>query len=448
MKKKLLSLTMAFAMTATVLAGCRSTAEPAATAATEAPAEEAAPAAEAATEAAVEEAAAPAGEAVALEDLKVGVIYIGDENEGYTWAHMDGIDQMQAALGLSDDQIIEKSNIGEDESCYDAACDLAEQGCNIIFANSFGHGSYILQAAQDYPNVQFCHATGADAKGAGFDNFHNYFTSVYESRYVSGVVAGMKLNAMLEDGTVTKDALKIGYVGAYPYAEVVSGFTSFFLGVRSVCPDATMEVKYTNSWADLDMENQTAKQLIADGCVLISQHADTTGAPTACEAAGVPVVGYNVDMIPTAPTQALTSASISWGPYYTYAVQSVLDGTAIDTDWCQGYADGADKITALNDAAVAEGTAEKVAEVEAAIKDGSLHVFDLSTFTVGGKTLDAALADGDLDDLFSFSADPAAAKQNFADSISDGYFHESDPSINTSAPSFSAIIDGIDSQVQ
>ena len=256
------------------------------------------------------ETAEKVGDGVDAKDLKVGFIFIGDENEGYTAAHYAGAKGMQEALGLSDDQVIIKWNIPEDETCYDAAVDLADQGCNIIFANSFGHESYILQAAAEFPNVQFCHATGYQAAGSGLSNMHNYFTSIYESRYVSGVVAGMKLNEMIADGKITEDTAKVGYVGAYPYAEVISGFTSFFLGVRSQCPSATMEVKYTNSWASFDLEKECAESLIADKCVLISQHADTTGAPTACEAAGVPCVGYNISMIPTAPNTALALSLI------------------------------------------------------------------------------------------------------------------------------------------
>ena len=366
---------------------------------------------------------AESAKSTSASDIKVGVIYIGDENEGYTEAHMKGIKEMKEELGLSDDQIIEKTLIPEDETCYDAAVDLAEQGCNIIFGTSFGHESYLLQAAAEYPDVQFCHATGYQAASSGLDNMHNYFTAVYESRYVSGVVAGLKLNEMIENGDIKEDQTKIGYVGAYPYAEVKSGYTAFFLGVRSVCPSATMKVIYTNSWASIDLEKEAAESLIADGCVLISQHADTTGASTACEKAGVPIVGYNVSMIATAPTQALTSASIDWGPYYTYAVKSVIDGTKIDTDWCKGYDDGADKITELNDKAIAKGTKEKVKEVEDAIKDGSLHVFDTSTWTVNGETLDTYKKDG-----------------SDIEYISDGSFHESE---FASAPAFDILIDGI-----
>ena len=337
---------------------------------------------------------------------------------------MAGIDQMMSNLGLSEDQVVEKTLIPEDESAYDAAVDLADQGCNIIFGTSFGHESYLLQAAAEYPEVQFCHATGYQAASSGLSNMHNYFDSIYEARYVSGVVAGMKLNGMIADGTITEDTAKIGYVGAFPYAEVISGFTSFYLGAKSQCPSATMEVQYTNSWADMSGEAEVAAKLIDDGCVLISQHADTTGASTACEKAGVPIVGYNVSMIATAPTQALTSASIDWGPYYTYAVKSVIDGTKIDTDWCKGYDDGADKITELNDKAIAKRTKEKVKEVEDAIKDGSLHVFDTSTFTVDGKELDSWKDD------------------NGNEYIKDGYFHESELH---SAPAFAINIDGIES---
>lgn len=418
--RKLVSVALAGLMTLSLAAcgGSKTTETTAAAADSTAAATEAAADT---TEAAASE-AAPAG-GIAKEDLKVGFVFIGDENEGYTAAHYKGAQEMKEALGLSDDQIIVKWNIPEDETAQDAAMDLADQGCQIVFANSFGHESYMIEAAKEYPEVQFCHATGFQAAFSGLSNMHNYFTSIYEARYVSGVVAGMKLNQMIEDGTVAKDACKIGYVGAYPYAEVISGYTSFFLGVRSVCPDATMEVKYTNSWASFDLEKEAADALISDGCVLISQHADTTGAPTACEAAGVPCVGYNISMIATAPTQALTSSTNNWGAYVTEAVSHMLDGTEIPVDWCKGFSDGAVLITELNEAAVAPGTKEKVEEVELKLAAGELHVFDTSTWTVDGQTLDTYKKDG-----------------SDIEYISDGYFHESE---FASAPSFDILIDGI-----
>lgn len=421
MKKRTLSLLVTLAMTATLIAGCgSSTTEESTSSDTTTTESGEAATGDTATETEAEE----------TEDasaIKVGVIYVGDENEGYTESHMKGIKEMAAALGLSADQVIEKTNIPEDESAYDAAVDLADQGCDIIFATSFGHESYLMQAAEEFPDVQFAHATGYQAAISGLPNMHNYFTSIYEARYVSGVVAGLKLNEMIENGTITADQAKMGYVGAFPYAEVVSGYTSFFLGAQSVCPTVTMEVQYTNSWADMSGEAEVASQLIANGAKLISQHADTTGAPSTCEQAGVPNVGYNVDMTSVAPDSALTSAYNNWAPYYTYAVKSVMDGTEMETDWCQGFAEGAVGTTTLNDKVVAAGTADKVAEVEATLKDGSLHVFDTTTFTVGGKTVEDLIAEG---------GDFA----KYADYVSDGYFHESELA---SAPSFDLRIDGI-----
>lgn len=365
-------------------------------------------------------------ESVAKEDIKIGFICIGDENEGYTANFLNGAKQMLTDLGLSEDQLIVKYNILENEGCYDAAVDLAEAGCNIIFANSFGHESYIAQAASEYPDIEFCHATGVTAASSGMANMHNYFGAIYEARYVAGVVAGLKINAMIADGTITEDQAKIGYVGAFPFAEVVSGYTSFFLGVRSVCPSATMIVKYTNSWGDFALEKEAAEALIAQDCILISQHSDTTGPATACEAANVPCVGYNISMIATAPNNALVSSAINWAPYITLAVNSVINGEAIPADWCQGYVDGAVRITELNEAAVAEGTAEAVAEVEAKLAAGELNVFDTSTFTVNGMTPEEYVA----------TEEGAAA----AEYIHDGAFHESEW---RSAPYFELRIDGI-----
>jgi len=356
--------------------------------------------------------------------MKVGIIYVGDENEGYSASHMNGVKEAMKELGIpvDKDHLIEKTNIKEDESCTDAAEDLVSQGCNIVFATSFGHETYLMESAKNHPDIQFCHATGYQAAASGLKNFHNYFDSIYEARYVSGVVAGLKVKEMIDKGTITEDKAKIGYVGAFPYAEVVSGYTSFFLGVRSIVPKATMKVIYTNSWADQSKEKETATQLISDGCVLISQHADTTGAPSACQERKVPCVGYNVDMTSVAPDCALTSPTNNWAVYYKYAISSVMNGTSIVTDWAKGFAEDAVRLTPLGKT-VAEGTDAKAKEVEESIKSGKLHVFDTSTFTVGGKPL-TTFKDGGGNEL-----------------VKDGYFHESEFS---SAPAFLMIIDGID----
>jgi len=363
----------------------------------------------------------------AASSFKVGVIYIGDENEGYTEGHMKGIQEMKKALGLSDSQIIEKKCIPEDEKAYDAAIDLAEQGCKYIIGTSFGHESYLIQAAQEYPNIQFSHATGYLSAISGMKNTHNFMPSVYQSRYVSGIVAGLKLNEMIANGKIKAEEAKIGYVGAYPFAEVVSGYTSFFLGARSVCPTATMEVRYTNSWANISLEKETAEALIADKCVLISQHADTTGAPTACQANGVPVVGYNVDMIAVAPDTALTSAALNWGAFYTMSAKAVIEGKEFDNNWSRGYSDDAVYITALNPKTVTADAKAKTDAAIAAIKDGSLKVFNTSTFTVNGKSLETLIAEGG--DFAKYAA-----------YVKDGAFNEQN---GFASPAFDLRIDGI-----
>lgn len=366
-------------------------------------------------------------EAVKNGTFKIGSILLGDENEGYTYAHIEGIEAAKKMLGLTDDQVIYKYNIPENEVCYDTAVDLAEQGCNLILSNSFSHETYMIQAAAEYPDVIFLPATGQQAALCGLDNVINYFTKVYESRYVSGVVAGMKLKELMDAGEVTDP--HVGYVGAYPYAEVVSGYTSFLLGIRSIVPEAYMDVTYTNSWFDITAEAEAANSLMAKGCVIIGQHADSTGAPSAVEAAfqagsTVYCVGYNVDMLSVAPNSALTSAQNNWGVLYALMIDTAMKGEPLAKNNATGYAEDGVQISALG-SACAPGTAEKVAEVINAIHDGELKVFDTSTWTAGGETLTAYSSSWGFDGV---------------ELISDGYFHESEV---ISAPLFDIRIDGI-----
>ncbi len=361
-------------------------------------------------------------------EFKVGVILIGDENEGYTEAHMDGIEEARVKLGLREDQIIYKYNVPEGAECYDAAEDLAEQGCKIIFANSFGHETYMIQAAEKYPDIYFCHATGQNAaKQTNIPNIYNYFTAIYESRYISGIVAGMKLKELMDSGAVSDPY--VGYVGAFNYAEVVSGYTAFFLGVRSIVPEAHMDVTYTGEWFDLNAEAEAANSLMARGCVIIGQHADSTGAPSAVQEqweAGKQVysVGYNIDMLNAAPDAALTSAQNEWGVYYTFAIETAMKNGKMPKDWGKGYSEGAVTISKLGKSC-APGTAEAVNAAVEKLKSGELHVFDTSTFTVDGKHLDS------YDKSFGFEGTQL---------IWDGYFHESEV---ISAPLFDIRIDGI-----
>ena len=269
-------------------------------------------------------------------NIKVGFIFLHDENSTYDLNFMNGAKEAAAALGLSDDQVMMKTNIPEGQECYEAAADLADAGCNIIFADSFGHEDYMIQAAKEYPDVQFCHSTGTKAHTEGLANYHNAFASIYEGRYLAGIAAGMKLNEMIENGEFTADEAKMGYVGAFTYAEVISGYTSFFLGARSVCPTVTMDVTFTGSWYDETAEKEAANTLIAGGCKLISQHADSMGAPTACESAGVPDVSYNGSTVDSCPNTFIVSSRIDWAPYYEYAITCVLNGEAVDTDRLSG----------------------------------------------------------------------------------------------------------------
>ncbi len=383
--------------------------------------------------------------------VKIGVILVGDETEGYTTAHMEGIKEAAKQLGIADNQIIWKYKVHEDSTCYDAAVDLVGQGCSAVFSNSYGHQTYMVQAAEAYPDVTFVSMTGDFAAISGLSNFKNAFTSVYESRYVSGVVAGMKLKELLDNGTLTADVqpnsydadgnVKIGYVGAFSYAEVVSGYTAFYLGVKSIVPNVVMEVMYTNSWFDIDKEAAAAEALVANGSVIIGQHADSTGAPAAVQkllndGTICYSVGYNVDMLETAPTAALTSATNNWSVYYKHAFECVMNGTELEADWAKGYTENAVAITKLGESC-AEGTADKVAEVENALKAGTLHVFDTSTFTVGGQAVTTAPCDMTFMD---WSTMTAIYQGETVEAIVDGYFSES---TFRSAPYFQLRIDGI-----
>ena len=367
-----------------------------------------------------------ATEAPATE-FKAGFIMLHDENSTYDKNFIEAAKKACANLGV---ECIIETGVDESNDCYKKAIEMVDEGCGFIFADSFGHENFLMQAAQENPDVQFAHATGTQAHTAGLDNFHNAFASIYEGRYLAGVAAGMKLNEMIESGKITADQAKIGYVGAFTYAEVISGYTSFFLGARSICPSATMEVTFTGSWYDQDAEKEAATSLIQKGCVLISQHADSMGAPTACEDAGVPNISYNGSTIEAGPNTFIVSSKIDWTPYFEYAIKATMEGKNFDTDWTGTLATGSVVLSEINENAAAAGTAEKIAEVKAALEAGTLHVYDTATFTKDGETLTTYMADVDTD----------AAYTPDTEVISDGYFHESE---FRSAPYFDIQIDGI-----
>ena len=360
--------------------------------------------------------------------VKVGFIFLHDENSNYD---LNFLNAAKAACENKGVEYILKTNVPEGQECYEAAADLVDAGCNIVFADSFGHEDFMIQAAKEFPEVQFCHATGTKAHTEGIANFHNAFASIYEGRYLAGVAAGMKLNEMIEAGEFTAEEAKMGYVGAFTYAEVISGYTSFYLGAKSVCPSVTMEVTFTGSWYDETAEKEGAQKLINNGCKLISQHADSMGAPTACETAGVPNVSYNGSTIAACPNTFIVSSRIDWTPYFEYIIDCVANGEAIAADWTGTIATGSVVLTDINETAAAAGTADKVAEVKAALESGELHVFDTATFTVEGE----ALAEG-----FQADVDTDADYTPDTNVVSEGYFHESE---YRSAPYFQVQIDGI-----
>ena len=369
----------------------------------------------------------PADNGDEKSDLKVGFIFLHDEQSTYD---KNFIDAAKAACEKMKVTMVQKTQIPESQACYDAAVELIEtEDCDIIFADSFGHESFLIEAAKKYPDVQFCHATGTQAHTAGVKNFHNAFASIYQGRYAAGVVAGLKLNEMIAAGKITAEQAKMGYVGAFTFAEVISGYTSFYLGAKSVCPSVTMDVKFTGSWYDETKEKQAAQSLIDGGCVLISQHADSMGAPTACETAGVPNVSYNGSTAAACPETFLISSRINWAPYFEYMITQVSEGKEIATDWTGTIETESVLLTELGKN-VAEGTQAKLDEVIKGLKNGTINVFDTANFTVAGEKLTSYKADVDTD----------AAYEKDTEVIENGIFQESK---FRSGPYFDLEIDGI-----
>ncbi len=364
------------------------------------------------------------------DDFKIGFICLHDENSTYDLNFLNAVDAVQEALGLKDEQVLVKTQVPEGDDCYIAAKDLVDQGCSVIFANSFGHEDFMIRAAKEFPEVEFCHATGTKAHTEGLKNYHNAFASIYEGRYLAGIAAGMKLNEMIEAGKFEAKDAKIGYVGAFTYAEVISGYTSFYLGAKSVCPTVTMDVQFTGSWYDATEEKNAAEALIAKGCKLISQHADSMGAPSACENAGIPNVSYNGSTYDSCPETFIVSSRIDWAPYYEYIIKCAVKGEAIAADWCGGIAEGSVVLTGINLDVAADGTLEAIKKAVDDLKAGTVKVFDTKNFTVEGKALTTKLADVDTD--AAFTPDTEA--------IANGAFEESK---HRSAPYFDLRIDGI-----
>ena len=362
---------------------------------------------------------------------KFCLITLHDSSSSYDKNFIDAFNEIGTELGV-DVEI--KSNIPEGEECYNAAKEFAESGCKGIFADSFGHEEYILRAAKEYPKIQFAHATGTLAHTEKLDNFHNVFAKIYEARYVTGIAAGMKLNEMIKNNEIKESEAKIGYVGAFPYAEVISGFTAFYLGAKSVCNSTTMKVRYTGSWYDEKLEKEAAEKLIDDDkCKIISQHADSQGAPNVCESKGVPNVYYNGENTQLTKSY-LISQKINYKPFFKIFVEKTQKGTKMDYDYTGSLND--DSVIVYKASSIAaSGTQAAVDKAIEDLKSNKTKVFDTSKFTVNGTKLTSYKADVDTDENF----------EKDTEAISDGYFHESEL---RSAPYFDIIIDGIDSTIE
>ena len=362
-----------------------------------------------------------------LAAIKVGFIFLHDENSTYDKNFIDAAKEACESLGV---EYVMRTNVPEGQECYNTAAELVDDGCSIVFADSFGHEDFMIQAAKKFPDVQFCHATGTKAHTEKLANYHNAFATIYEGRFLAGVAAGMKLNQLIDEGKFAADEALVGYVGAFPYAEVKSGYTSFFLGVRSICPSATMEVTFTNSWYDEALEKEAANTLIQRGCKLISQHADSMGAPTACETAGIPNVSYNGSTVDACPNTFIVSSRINWTPFLQTMIVNSCAGKRLAADWTGTLNTSSVLLSDVNEKAAAPGTVEKLKEVEAGLLDGSIKVFDTATFTVDGNPVDSYAAD--IHDMGDY--------QGETEIINGGQFEES---TYRSAPAFDLNIDGI-----
>lgn len=362
------------------------------------------------------------------DQLTFGLICLHDENSTYD---KNFIDAAREAADQMNAKLIIRTGIPEGSECYEAAADLVDQGCDVIFADSFGHEDHMIRAAKEFPEVQFCHATGTKAHTENLSNFHNAFASIYEGRYLAGIVAGYELNEMIESGKINPEQAKMGYVGAFPTAEVVSGFTSFYLGAKSVCESVTMEVRYTNSWYSPELEEAAARALVSRGAKLISQHADSNGAPNACEDLEVPNVTYNIAF--SQNDYYLVGSTINWAPYFVYMMECVRDGKAIDTDWTGTLATGSVELLAYGQD-VSQEVKDAVQTALEGLENGTIKVFDCSTFTVNGESLTSYLADVDTD------ADSVHETEVI---VRDGDVYYFNESVERSAPYFDIIIDGI-----
>ncbi len=366
---------------------------------------------------------------------KVGFVVINDEaDQGYT---MNFLDSMDKAVSLLEDdgyrvEIVAKKGVTESDSAREANDELASDGCEIIFNNSYGFEPYMLSVADAHPDTLFVSITNSEGQSDRRDNTYNAFAAIYDGRYLTGVAAGMKLNELIREGRIKEDEAVVGYVATYALGEVVSGMTAYYLGVRSVCPEATMLVFFVDAWSDMTLEEAAANSLIDSGAVIISQHSDTTAPALTAQKKGVFHTGYNADMTAVAPLSSIISCRIDWTGYFYTFIRNYLDGVENPSDWTGTLENGDVVLTPLNESIAAPGTREALEKVKEVLVNGTLHVFDTSSFTVNGEVLTHMYA---LDTDGDYVPDSG-------ETVWDGVFHESYPEYQSS-PYFREVIDGI-----
>lgn len=364
--------------------------------------------------------------------LKIGLILSGDDTDVYSKLHYDGLTSAVDKIGLKKDKLIVKSKVSE-EQCYETAIALVDDGCTLIFAAGDKFEDYIVQAATEKTDVQFCYADGKQSNTNGLKNYHNYGISTFESRYLTGVIAGMKLNEMIKNGEIVDSQAKIGYVGSVAGSQSRSDYTAFFLGVKSVCNGVTMEVQYSGLSNSANLERIAANALMANGCIMIAQQGYLNGAAETCEKNGKYFIGCDSSATDKAPKFSVTSTQIDLTPCYSYAIETYIKDGHLPTSWCNGIKDDAVSFAEINTAAFsseesAKAAEEKAEQVKSSIKEGKLHIFNTSKWTIDNKKV-TSTGTSDFQMLY-----------NGTEYIKDGYFAEGEI---VSYPQFDFVIDGI-----
>lgn len=366
-------------------------------------------------------------------DFKIGVVYSGNAEDPITATFMSEIDDLIKTYEIKEENVIEKVCKADEFESFNVIWDLVEQKCELVIACDPMLEDYMVQAAMENPKVQFCTYRGTQAKDSPLENVHTFSVGEFESKYLAGVVAGLKFNELLDNGEITTTETKIGYIGGLQSTQAISNYSALYLGAKSVCPSVTMDVQYSGKEESAVLEENSARALIANGAKIIAQESLLNGAAKVCEEYNIYYIGNTLTDSSIAPDFSLTSTSCNWSSYFEYAVKCVAKKEMIDKTWCKGVGDDAVCITDINEKALDKDSYEnaktKTEDIIKSLSDGLLHVFDTSTWTVDGKKIESTVSD------------ELSGEYMGVEYISDkGYFMEGE--INSS-PAFAFKIDGI-----